>query len=358
MATRRVVLQGDRIYFRHQSFERVRRDEVSPRGGLGLRRRADAAPWSPATARTSTSADSQHPDISPAHSLPLAHYRVNFPLSVYLGGTEAIHAHLRYPQEGRRDRLDGTSSARSDPLRWRGGGRRPPLREGPRGPLVRARTTRPTTQHLWLAPERNYHLRQGAMTSGHEMRVDELREVAPGVWFPARITVVSTVRGPDQAKQVVAPHRDDRREGRPRPASRGRLLPRRGDPRRPARLHDQGSHGSSARRCRSRSTTTGDGRGWRSSPPGSPSRRSDTTTSRSRPAPTGHVPVRPRPARHRPDRRDRGRNARSSGATWLTTPRISETSDLGGWQGRGVSGHRVRWPVDSRSLSGQDPAEP
>ena len=38
----------------------------------------------------------EHPDIYPAHSLPLAHYLVNFPLSVYLSGTEAIHADPKY----------------------------------------------------------------------------------------------------------------------------------------------------------------------------------------------------------------------------------------------------------------------
>ena len=43
----------------------------------------------------------EHPDIYPAHSLPLAHYHVNFPLSAYLSGTEAIHAHPKYPRFNR-----------------------------------------------------------------------------------------------------------------------------------------------------------------------------------------------------------------------------------------------------------------
>ena len=51
----------------------------------------------------------------------------------------------------------------------------------------------PLTQHLWLAPDRNYHcVKEEYLWNKmrlHEMRVHELREVAPGVWFPARITV-------------------------------------------------------------------------------------------------------------------------------------------------------------------------
>ena len=38
----------------------------------------------------------EHPDVYPAHTLPLIHYQLNFPLSVYLSGGEAIHAHPKY----------------------------------------------------------------------------------------------------------------------------------------------------------------------------------------------------------------------------------------------------------------------
>ena len=80
----------------------------------------------------------QHPAISPAHSLPLAHYGINFPLSIYLSGTEAIHAYLEYPRElvdsGPWTRLPQGRG----PFRGRGAGRRPPLPEAPRGSLVSA----------------------------------------------------------------------------------------------------------------------------------------------------------------------------------------------------------------------------
>ena len=90
-----------------------RRGEVSPRGDLGLRRRADA--------HGRRRQLRQHPPgplaapaiVFPRTALPLAHYGVNFPLSIYLSGTEAIHAHLEYPpglvDAGRR----GRPSARS-----------------------------------------------------------------------------------------------------------------------------------------------------------------------------------------------------------------------------------------------------
>jgi hypothetical protein len=47
----------------------------------------------------------------------------------------------------------------------------------------------PVTQYLWLAPERNYHCVKEE-SQWHEMRVEELREGAPGRWFPAKIVVL------------------------------------------------------------------------------------------------------------------------------------------------------------------------
>ena len=104
MATRRVVLQGDRIFFRHQAFERVGAVEVSPRGDLGLRRRADA--------HGGRRQLRQHPPgpmaapgaLSPRTACPWPTTGSSFPLSIYLGGTEAIHAHLGVPPGGRRFR--------------------------------------------------------------------------------------------------------------------------------------------------------------------------------------------------------------------------------------------------------------
>ena len=58
----------------------------------------------------------------------------------------------------------------------------------------------PDLQYLWLCPERNYHCLKEQVSHPnsmggdlliHEMHVDKLREIAPGLWFPARITVTT-----------------------------------------------------------------------------------------------------------------------------------------------------------------------
>src|SRR5262249_1031435 len=95
LATRHAVFQGGRTYFRLQTFERgfdtkFRREEISGYDGERTR-----------TVVAGNSANIhlgrwQHPDLLPAHSLPLARGDVGFPLSVFLGGTEAIHAHSGY----------------------------------------------------------------------------------------------------------------------------------------------------------------------------------------------------------------------------------------------------------------------
>ncbi len=192
LATRRVVLEGDRTSLRYQAFERVgavkyRHEETSAYDGertvtviAGNCANIHLGRW-------------QHPAIAPAHSLPLVHYSANFPLSIYLSGTEAIHAHLKYLPgqveaqaaanifrrieaafEGE-EQLDGLRCLKVRVYRWFQPNAAPP------------------TQHLWLAPDRNYHcIKEEYLWNKmrlHEMRVHELREVAPGVWFPARITV-------------------------------------------------------------------------------------------------------------------------------------------------------------------------
>src|SRR5262245_12960936 len=52
----------------------------------------------------------------------------------------------------------------------------------------------PDTRLLWLAPERNYHCVK-EQDPWFEMRVRVLRELAPGVWFPAKITVAQLQAG-------------------------------------------------------------------------------------------------------------------------------------------------------------------
>ena len=89
MARRRVVFQGDRTFFRHEAFERV--------GALKYRHEETSACDGERT-RTVVAGNCanihlgrwRHPFLFPAHSLPLAHNGLNFPLSIYLAGTRAI----------------------------------------------------------------------------------------------------------------------------------------------------------------------------------------------------------------------------------------------------------------------------
>ena len=77
------VLQGERTYLRRvgnqQVFQtKLLREEVSACDG------EQTVPCSLATAPTSTWGGIEHPEIYPPHSLSLMHYKLNFPLSVYL----------------------------------------------------------------------------------------------------------------------------------------------------------------------------------------------------------------------------------------------------------------------------------
>jgi hypothetical protein len=199
--TRRVVLQGGRASIQDQSFERmfatkVRHQEVSSFDGDRTR-----------TVVAGNCANIHlgrfvHPKLCPAHSLPMAHDDIGFPLSVYLSGTEAIHAHLGdvpdiagswilmtsiriVPRYDGEEEVDGLKCLRIRVEHW-------------------ASTNRPPhQQELWLAPERNYHCVK-VRDPWHETRVGELRELAPGVWFPARITVVEyDIPGLLQGNRVV-----------------------------------------------------------------------------------------------------------------------------------------------------------
>jgi hypothetical protein len=92
LETRHVVLEGDRILLRKDAHERVlatkaHREELSTYDGE--RTRTVVA----GNCVNIHLGHFEHPDVVPAHSLPLAHYRVNLPLSVYL----IDEFHLDYP---------------------------------------------------------------------------------------------------------------------------------------------------------------------------------------------------------------------------------------------------------------------
>jgi hypothetical protein len=207
LATRRVVFLRDRNYIQYEAFERMpgvksRRELISAYDGERTR-----------TVATGNCVNIHlgrfiHPEISPAHGLPLAHFQINFPLSVYLSGTEAIHAYQKYPRElveaGSADvfarvniQVDGEEPINN-------------LR------CLKVRVNRwyspqdqPLTQYLWLAPERNYHCVMerylcADMRLWHDMRVAELRELVPGVWFPTKFTVTEfDIQRPAQANPIV-----------------------------------------------------------------------------------------------------------------------------------------------------------
>ena len=179
--TRHVVLQGDRVWFRGETFARFvdmkrRHEEISAYDGDRTRTVVAGNSVNIHLGRF------EHPDVYPAHCVPLFHYRINFPLSVYLAGTEAIHAHPKY---GRFLRERGTVYEIAKLVARLEGEE---MVDGLRCVKIRCdRWTRskgkPVTQDFWLTPERNY-----LCVKTDDMRVDELREIAPGVWFPVKVT--------------------------------------------------------------------------------------------------------------------------------------------------------------------------
>ncbi len=209
--TRRVVLQGDRVWFRGESTSRVFKTD---------RRRQEFSAYDGERTRSVIAGNSanihlgrfEHPDVYPAHTVPLIHYRLNFPLSVYLSGGDAIHAHPKYGHfmresgsvteftkveahvEGE-EQVDGLRCLKIRVSRWY------------------YSKSEPALQHLWLAPERNYlcikeRLYWPQSMFGdlpmHEMRAADLHEIAPGIWFPTKITTIDYDREAlRQKKQVV-----------------------------------------------------------------------------------------------------------------------------------------------------------
>ena len=214
LETRRVVLQADRLYCRKEAFERlvatkVHLEELSAYDGERTRTVVAGNCVNIHPGRF------EHPDVYPAHCLPLAHFNVNFPLSVYLSGTDAIHAHPKYPRFFNRE---GGGSIYEFPkvvTRFEGEEKVDGLN------CVKVRVDRwsslknfPVRQYLWLATERNYFCvkeqesrpqsRYGEMTF-HEMHVDNLNELAPGLWFPKKFTAVYyDFEAMEQRRQVVS----------------------------------------------------------------------------------------------------------------------------------------------------------
>ncbi len=167
------------------------------------------------------------------HTLVLEPKGLNIPLSTYLGGTEAVHAHLGYERELLKSSI--AIPFRTVEVRLEGEEKIDGLR------CLKIRVVHPTQQnrsqrfhrvfddqpdpfavnrYLWLAPERNYLCIQEE-SSDHRTHVDELRQVRPGLWFPAKVTVHSPPSGrmgdPQTARRTemvcekidLAPHHED-----------------------------------------------------------------------------------------------------------------------------------------------------
>jgi thiol-disulfide isomerase/thioredoxin len=132
--------------------------------------------------------------LYPPHTWGMYALSVNFPLSVYLQGPEAITRHAYpfkrslYGMEGLEigkvkttvegnDIIDGMECIR---LRCR---------------RLFAGNARPLTELIWLMPERNYLCAKATSSSGegaemvpnHETRVTAWAEPAPGLWLPKRV---------------------------------------------------------------------------------------------------------------------------------------------------------------------------
>jgi thiol-disulfide isomerase/thioredoxin len=212
LKTRRVILQDDRIWFRglskSEAFDTdIRQSEFSAYDGERTRSVIAGNCVNIHLGRF------EHPDVYPAHTVPLIHYQLNFPLSVYLSGTDTIHAHPKYGRFMREsgsvneftrveahvegaEQVDGLDCVKIRVKRWY------------------YSKDAPAVQYLWLARNRNHLSIKEQWTPSwlavgglprHEMRALNLREIAPGVWFPMRITVTDyDTEALQQKKHVVA----------------------------------------------------------------------------------------------------------------------------------------------------------
>lgn len=132
--------------------------------------------------------------IIPPHAWAMRRFEVNFPLSVFLRGVDAIDKHPKPRHFARHggsiyefaklefdvepdETVDGLSCAKIVCRRWY------------------RLLGEPTVQYIWLAKQRNFLCirsqtvsHEGA-TIGDEGRVTEWRELKPGMWLPARVSI-------------------------------------------------------------------------------------------------------------------------------------------------------------------------
>jgi len=205
---RHVIRQGDLFYFHGEDVrlqpdgKTLRHERISAFDGektrsvdYGQSANIHIGPW-----------ESQY--VYPPHSWALFAWYINFPLSVYLQGTEAIQSDAklhRFPF--------GVGSVFDFPIVETAFDGKETI-DGLKCVRIRCqrRNTRkdpPGTQLLWLATERNYLCIKSQLLFSQddprppfEATVNELREIAPGLWLPARVTVKTDRRPKDKDAPV------------------------------------------------------------------------------------------------------------------------------------------------------------
>ena len=143
----------------------------------------------------------ESPDVYPPHNWALVRLRINFPLSVFLEGTDAIRSHpkvVKFPHESGsiyefprvetsiigEDTVDGLACVKIRCKRY----------YSSRSP--------PVSHLLWLARERNYlcvkseTVNEGTQEVSESTRVEAFRELAPNVWILSKVVSVDGAFGP------------------------------------------------------------------------------------------------------------------------------------------------------------------
>lgn len=192
MARWHTILQGDLVWFRAEDLAKRTNGDKRPGGTLSVFdgqisrnieygncvniRQGRYEPW----------------QITPPHAWAMHHFRANFPLSVFLRGTDAIDNHPKprhFAHHGGSlydfarleviseldETIDGLDCAKVRCRRWY------------------SDKSQPVVEVLWLAKERNYLcVRSQTLLNdrgfiGDEGRVTEWRELKPGFWLPTRV---------------------------------------------------------------------------------------------------------------------------------------------------------------------------
>ncbi len=192
-----VVTRGDRFHFSSAVVSAIDSGEKQPLGKrVSVFDGADTLAIDFGNSATLFRGRHEPVQFVPPHAWGLFAVEVNFPLSVYLAGTEEVKVHpkvRRYPVEKGsifelykveseltgEERLGSLDCVTVKVRRWYYTNNNPPA-----------------IQYLWLAKDRNYHVaqcrvartRNGQEVPGDTTRVTRWREIAKDVWLPAVVT--------------------------------------------------------------------------------------------------------------------------------------------------------------------------